>query len=1034
MNDLFAIDLVGIDSTTCSRISLVLLHSLWQVTLLALLAWIVERRLSKKSVERSYTISFGMLLLGLLAMPVTYWATAEPQAAAAPTVVAASAPITAAQQPLLDAPPRIDPPAMDQAPVAAPTPAAPVEMAAAATAPPAPRVWPRVAPWLVGVYVVGVLVMLFRLIAGMMSAELVRLRSERLTTGPLPDLLRSLVKQWSMRVTPALAAAEDVLVPRVVGVLKPTILLPTSALTGLSASELELILAHELAHVRRYDMWVQLVQRLAESLLFFNPALWWLSRRVSALREYCCDEIACKSTSAQPEERVRYAEALLRVVELAASNHQQAPELAALAATGRSPSELRRRVARLFGEPLREPLRLSRGGVLGLAIACALLYASPFARSQPGTSSEEPAEIMALPPTTEGDHAVAAARARTFGLHKTPKVAFTHIYRQVQVPGMQSHPDDDMASLWLARASQVADAELDRNRHETRLAWDDGKLFLQAHTRFRPGESWLQAHYWDGLEGWIGEISQTKKGETKNVYRYADIERLTGHIIPFYYPHWAAVGDRLPWPGPTVVLDEHGVDSELTRYRRTGEETIDGVVCEVYVGAERHETLWIERATGLIKAMSRHYVSGFSDEENLRALNKAAGRDFKEPNQYQAWYDKQSDEEKEELSARWCAVTWEETTPGNLTVFSEYREIASGVLWPHQVDRVVVHSNHRGDDTFKYSLARVAVMTQSEFDIGKLAAAALPDPGVDVTDRRAGRNEFKYKWSSELNEADIVKLRDGKLAEVRAENEEVERINAMPINSVGAAIQVLTEGPNTDPTKVWARAIKYLTDHPQESLPELIKRLDKEQRDHPISKLAFALRAIGDRRATPALIRALPKTLLPSRSDYGLQLEDDELLRFMQKHDQGSSGGELFTYGRAFREVVATLRVLTKQNLGEMELNWVHLGDTPRQRNQQRQQFQRLATLWAKWWEANWESMLSDAGYAKANLPDLKLEPATPFKAGQLPSGPTVELVGQQGQMILKSVHESKTRCFLDLDTGREAGWPDSLPQLGEIV
>ena len=168
------------------------------------------------------------------------------------------------------------------------------------------------------------------------------------------------------------------MVPRVIGLLKPTIVLPVSALTGLPASELEMILAHELAHIRRHDMWVNLLQRLAEAGLFFNPAMWYLSRRIGTLREYCCDELTCRSISASGfESRMRYATALLNVVELARPSVANHPKLTALAVSGRSPSELRRRIARLFGEPLREPVRLSWGSLLVLASAVLFVVSGP---------------------------------------------------------------------------------------------------------------------------------------------------------------------------------------------------------------------------------------------------------------------------------------------------------------------------------------------------------------------------------------------------------------------------------------------------------------------------------------------------------------------------------------------------------------------------------------------------------------------------------------------------------------------------------
>ncbi len=99
---------------------------------------------------------------------------------------------------------------------------------------------------------------------------------------------------WRLRSVPLIAQAERIAVPTVIGLLRPMILLPASALTALTANELELILAHELAHVRRFDLWVNLLQRLGEVVLFFNPAMWYLSRRISTLREYCCDELVCR--------------------------------------------------------------------------------------------------------------------------------------------------------------------------------------------------------------------------------------------------------------------------------------------------------------------------------------------------------------------------------------------------------------------------------------------------------------------------------------------------------------------------------------------------------------------------------------------------------------------------------------------------------------------------------------------------------------------------------------------------------------------
>lgn len=80
--------------------------------------------------------------------------------------------------------------------------------------------------------------------------------------------------------------------PLVIGWLKPVVLVPASTFLHLPPAALEAVLAHELAHVRRSDFLANLLQSLAEALLFFHPAAWWLSRHVRELREHCCDDVA----------------------------------------------------------------------------------------------------------------------------------------------------------------------------------------------------------------------------------------------------------------------------------------------------------------------------------------------------------------------------------------------------------------------------------------------------------------------------------------------------------------------------------------------------------------------------------------------------------------------------------------------------------------------------------------------------------------------------------------------------------------------
>lgn len=91
-----------------------------------------------------------------------------------------------------------------------------------------------------------------------------------------------------------------------VGFFRPMILIPASWLTQLPTSTLEAVIAHELAHISRFDLWVNLYQRTVETLLFYHPAVWWLSSRIRDERELCCDEIAARTTG----KNLEYALAL----------------------------------------------------------------------------------------------------------------------------------------------------------------------------------------------------------------------------------------------------------------------------------------------------------------------------------------------------------------------------------------------------------------------------------------------------------------------------------------------------------------------------------------------------------------------------------------------------------------------------------------------------------------------------------------------------------------------------------------------------
>lgn len=298
---------------TADRAAATLLHSLWQAALLAVAAAVVCR-LGRLAVTAQYLVYATALALCAAALPLTYWmieAEGRPVAAAAKTTTGESRQRAAGVSAAAVAPSANRTTAVRQPvrPRSQPTIAGSTVRASSFAAP-----WKRAIPWLLACYAIGVVGMLGRLALGVVGAERLRRTALPITDGPVMRALTAARRRWPLHHAPAVARSEQVVVPALVGLLQPTILLPVSAAAGLTPQELELVLAHELAHVVRRDLWVTLFQRIVETVLFFNPAIWYLSRRTSMLREFCADEAACREGAMRAGAvRVDYASALLRM-------------------------------------------------------------------------------------------------------------------------------------------------------------------------------------------------------------------------------------------------------------------------------------------------------------------------------------------------------------------------------------------------------------------------------------------------------------------------------------------------------------------------------------------------------------------------------------------------------------------------------------------------------------------------------------------------------------------------------------------------
>jgi beta-lactamase regulating signal transducer with metallopeptidase domain len=220
-------------------------------------------------------------------------------------------------------------------------------------------------PQIVLVWLTGVLFLSVRLLFGWLRAHSI---AKRNATDAAPEWQRAaqrLAHALKLRRAVQLLESAAVEVPTVIGWLRPVVLLPAATLTGLSTEQMEMILAHELAHIRRNDFFVNLMQAVVETLLFYHPAVWWISNRIRVEREHCCDDVAVSVSG----NALVYARALTRLEELRVDDAQ-----AFVAANGGSLIGRIRRLAGARAESPNAPSRFVAGAAL-LTVLLALIIA-----------------------------------------------------------------------------------------------------------------------------------------------------------------------------------------------------------------------------------------------------------------------------------------------------------------------------------------------------------------------------------------------------------------------------------------------------------------------------------------------------------------------------------------------------------------------------------------------------------------------------------------------------------------------------------
>ncbi len=195
-------------------------------------------------------------------------------------------------------------------------------------------------PYLALFWLVAVLLLACKLLIEVYNVNKLPFQESMQPPAELLSRFNALTKQLSIKRLPTLLISMQIKVPMAIGWLKPVVLLPAGMVTGLNSAQLEMLILHELAHIRRHDYLVNFLQTVIEILFFFHPGVHWIGKQIRNEREYCSDDIAVQHCG----DAIAYAHTLTDTASLCAKNHNHTIPAMAMAASG---GNLKVRVLRL---------------------------------------------------------------------------------------------------------------------------------------------------------------------------------------------------------------------------------------------------------------------------------------------------------------------------------------------------------------------------------------------------------------------------------------------------------------------------------------------------------------------------------------------------------------------------------------------------------------------------------------------------------------------------------------------------------------
>lgn len=851
------------------------------------------------------------------------------------------------------------------------------------------------------------------------------------------ELLKSVCHSFGVIRIPQLLVTPAAISPCLIGIWRPRIVIPESMFTADSTESLRHVLVHEIAHLVRGDLWTNPLILGMRLVHWFNPLAWWTAREILAERECACDERAVEVLG--QDNRTSYA---ATIVDLAAglSASSFVPAMIGLNSTTLS---VTRRVERLVRLPATRSIARPIVAVVLLGFALVgWTDAVPKTAANQGPAQEANDKQQ---PEDKLEPKLLTLQGRCLDYPgQTPLANVTvHLFRA------QSRT---MPLVEIAKSVTKADGQFEFADVEApRPAEPADQLIylLFATAEGRPigmGGTWtlnesdpllrtihllnesvtLKGTIRDGRGKPIADASVNQwdidgRGAPGMLSAVTDAD---GHFEISHIPKFkSAFNFTISHPEfPQTKIEVADFSSALTITLPDGCK-VTGTVIDTVLGKAG--------SRAIIEASSVENHSKFvaaTDVDGKFQMVLSDGRyNF-------AAYRK--DRIGVTLTDRECQVGENVKLPPLQLINGGW---ITGQLKNVKTGEIVALGNNGQP-------ARIGLMTPTE-PLGKTTTStsrvALDAQGRFRLRAVPGDN-YPFMWDVQAdrmswdtkNQPPVV-VKEGettvydmlitpKISAAEKLKNAVELIQSfpkMPKERTARNIQELRKlNRSVDEEELWCSLLRDIVTIGRDAVPQLCEELDQTTDNVTVRRLAFALRAIGDTRAIPALIRAIPKSVFRSSSDYGLLVEDPQLLQFMQLHDhEPGKQGQYFFLGRSEREIVYTLHKLTGQDFDDDRIAGVSLSDDPRRQMQQRLFFTRHAQRWQTWWEAHWQEFVKDPAYQKVNLKGFEgaiPEPARLGESSQVINtliGQVLSPPNQNGQFV---VH------FYDLDIGCQVKWP----------